>query len=150
MQGVQGVHAQPLGAARAACGRPACGRARAAPQCSAASTPAPAPAHAAAVAAALARRERGSRVVAHASSGGEEESAVFGFLKKVQGGLPVIGLVRAACARRLGLLSPLGGYERAHAALQRRSRAVGAPLASFMPALHALPARCHALLHIPR
>jgi hypothetical protein len=133
MQG-SGVHAQPLAAAR----RPACGRAPAAPQCSAASTPAHAAAHAAATAALPPRRERGSRVVAHASSGGEEESAVFGFLKKVQGGLPVIGLVRrtrmftqparaAFCAAAdMGTPAP----RRSRRRLARRGRAA-------TPALHA-------------
>jgi hypothetical protein len=37
---------------------------------------------------------RAASLVAHAG-GGEEPNPVFGFLKAVQGGLPVIGLVRA-------------------------------------------------------
>jgi len=94
----------PLAAAPAACGRAT------PPRCSAAVP----------VQGGTQRRTRAASLVAHAG-GGEEPNAVFGFLKAVQGSLPVIGLVRSRGGRRrraLGL---------ARCALRAPDAAGGAP-----------------------
>ena len=59
---------------------------------------------------------RAASLVAHAG-GGEEPNPVFGFLKAVQGGLPVIGLVRARRSARGAVLGLARLPRRADAAV---------------------------------